>query len=309
MSIEENKNVDRRLIEEALNRGNFTVADEIIAPGFVDHAAAPGTRDGPDGFTATATALRAAFPDLHVTVEEQVAAGNRVARRTTMRGTQRGQLFGIPPTGKPVTIAGIYVARFAGGKLAEQWGINDDLGMLQQLGVIPASGQSEHQPRDLPSPRGRIGDRSTTAEENTALIRRLIEAFWNEGNAAVFDEVFAPDYVDHDPAPGQTPDREGFRQLAAAMRAALPDMHSTIDDLVAEDDQVAWRYSLRATHRGSLLGVPATGKQVTLTGISIDRFAGGQIVERWSRLDTLGLLQQLGVVPPLLQPAPDRAAP
>jgi steroid delta-isomerase-like uncharacterized protein len=125
----------------------------------------------------------------------------------------------------------------------------------------------------------------------------LIDAFWNEGQAAVFGEVFAPDYVDHNPAPGQTPDREGFRQLAAAFRAALPDMHSTVDDLVAEGDQVAWRYTLRATHLGPLLGIPATGKHVTLTGISIDRFAGGQIVERWSQLDTLGLMRQLGVIP------------
>ena len=112
--------------------------------------------------------------------------------------------------------------------------------MLQQLGIVPGTRAASSANRvDPPASGDTTRDRSLSAERNKALIRRLIEAFWNAGQAAVFDEVFAPDYVDHNPAPGQTPDREGFRQLAAAFRAALPDMHSTVDDLVAEDDQVA----------------------------------------------------------------------
>jgi steroid delta-isomerase-like uncharacterized protein len=297
VSIEQNKAIDCRLVEEVLNQGNRTVADELITPDFVDHAALPGMPGDREGFTAAAAAMRTAFPDLRVTVEDQVAEGDRVAHRVTMQGTHQGDLFGFPPTGKRMTIGGISISRFAGGKLVEHWGINDDLGMLQQLGIIPAPAQPERKPNGPPAIREATRDRSLSAERNKALIRRLIDAFWNEGQAAVFGEVFAPDYVDHNPAPGQTPDREGFRQLAAAFRAALPDMHSTVDDLVAEGDQVAWRYTLRATHLGPLLGIPTTGKHVTLTGISIDRFAGGQIVERWSQLDTLGLMRQLGVIP------------
>jgi predicted ester cyclase len=147
MSIEENKARDRRLVEEALNRGNLAVADELIAPDFVDHAAPPGMQHGPDGFKAAVAAFRSAFPDLHVTVEEQLAAGDRVARRMTMRGTHRGDLFGIPPTGPPMAIAGIHLVRLAGGTLVEHWGINDDVGMLQQLGAIPAPGQPGPEPQ------------------------------------------------------------------------------------------------------------------------------------------------------------------
>jgi steroid delta-isomerase-like uncharacterized protein len=141
------------------------------------------------------------------------------------------------------------------------------------------------------------GGCAVSSEANKAVIRRLNDEFWNEGKLDVVAEVFAADYIDHNPAPGQTPDREGFRQLTAAMRAALPDIHSTIEDLVAEGDVVAWRWSARGTHRGPLLGLPATGKPVTLTGITIDRIASGRIVERWHQEDNLGLLQQLGAIP------------
>lgn len=136
-----------------------------------------------------------------------------------------------------------------------------------------------------------------STEENKATIRRLSEEFWNKQNVKVFDEVFAAGFIDHNPPPGVEPSREGFRQLALGLQAALSDAHSSIDDLLAEGDKVVWRWTFRGTHTGPLMGIPATGKQITLTGITIDRLAGGQILERWSQVDNLGMLQQLGVIP------------
>jgi predicted ester cyclase len=136
-----------------------------------------------------------------------------------------------------------------------------------------------------------------STEENKAIIRRLIEEFWNEGHAYVMDEVFAANFVNHNPAPGSAPDREALKQTNIAIRAAVANSHSTIDDLIVEGDRVAWRWTFRGIHTGSLMGIPATGKPLTLTGIVIDRLADGKIVERWAETAIMGMMQQLGIIP------------
>ena len=138
---EQHKALVWRLLIEDISGGNLAVADEIIAPDFVDHTNPPGMQHGIAGHKAVVTLFRTVFPDLTWDIEDMVAEGDKVVVRTTMRGTQRGEFFGIPPTGKRVTMSGIHIVRIAGGKIAEHWGINDDLGMMQQLGVIPAPAQ------------------------------------------------------------------------------------------------------------------------------------------------------------------------
>jgi len=135
-----------------------------------------------------------------------------------------------------------------------------------------------------------------TAEENKALVTRLIEEAWNEGNLAVIDELLAPDYVLHIDAPG-APGREGYKQAVEMHRAAWSDLRLTIEDMVAEGDKVAMRGILSGTQTGEYMGIPPTGKRAAWSAISIRRFEGGQIAEEWVEMDTLGLLQQLGVVP------------
>lgn len=95
--------------------------------------------------------------------------------------------------------------------------------------------------------------------------------------------------------------REGFKQFVLMYRSAFPDMHITIEDQIAEGDKVVSRWTARGTHQGELMGIPPTGKQATVTGINIERFANGKFVEEWSNFDALGLLQQLGVVTTLGQ--------
>ena len=136
-----------------------------------------------------------------------------------------------------------------------------------------------------------------SAEGNKAIIRRLVDEFWNKGNEGVFDEIFAPSFHDHTPPPGADGSKESFRQVTRGMMAAFSDGHTAAEPVIAEGDKVTWRWTFRGRHTGPLMGVPATGKEVTIVGITIDRFAGGQIVERWQQVDNLGMLQQLGVIP------------
>src|SRR5260221_14544004 len=139
-----------------------------------------------------------------------------------------------------------------------------------------------------------------STEDNKALVRRLIEEVWNQGNLAVFDELYAPDFIFHDPGLPHVRTHEEYKQWIAERLNAFPDLHITIDDLVAEGDQVVMRLTFRGTHTGDLvtpMPLPATGKQVTVPGITIVRLVGGQAVEVWSQGDTLGFLQQLGLIP------------
>ena len=141
MSVEHNKALVRRLYEEALNKGNLAVVDEIIAPNYVRHGLAPGAPPGPESTKQVFTMMRTAFPDLRITVEPMVGEGDMVAAQLTHRGTHKGEFMGIAPTGKQVTVTTIGIYRFAGNKLEEAWIQMDELGMLQQLGVVPPVGE------------------------------------------------------------------------------------------------------------------------------------------------------------------------
>jgi steroid delta-isomerase-like uncharacterized protein len=141
MSSEENKAVVRRFIEEA-SRGNLAIVDELVAPGFVFHNPAdPGVGSGPEGVRRWLGGNREAFPDFRFTIEEQIAEGAKVVTRLTGRGTHRGEAFGVPATGKTATITAIFIDEVADGKLVGHWDEADILGLLQQLGAVPAPGQ------------------------------------------------------------------------------------------------------------------------------------------------------------------------
>jgi steroid delta-isomerase-like uncharacterized protein len=141
MSTEQNKELVRRLIEEVFNRGNMSLIDEVVAPDFVEHEelppGIPPGREAPKQMTAM---MRSAFPDFKATIDDIMAEGDKVVVRQTWSGTQNGEFMGIPPTGKSVSFGVIDIIRIAGGKLVEHWGQMDSMGMMQQLGVIPAPG-------------------------------------------------------------------------------------------------------------------------------------------------------------------------
>jgi steroid delta-isomerase-like uncharacterized protein len=133
---------------------------------------------------------------------------------------------------------------------------------------------------------------------NSDMSRRLIEEGFTQGNLAVVDELAAENFVNHDPADGgDYSGREAAKQQIEMYRTAFPDLVVTVDDLFESGDHVALRWTARGTHRGELMGLAPTGAQTTITGISIDRYADGKLVESWSNWDTLGMLRQLGAAP------------
>ena len=144
-----------------------------------------------------------------------------------------------------------------------------------------------------------------STEENKALVRRLIEEDKKRNLDGIL-VLYAPDYVIHGAQvyglpSAYTPGLEGLKQICTAFWTALPDEHMVVEDMIAEGDKVVSRFTWRATHQGEFMGVPATGKVVTYTGIYISRLAGGKIVEDWRQADDLGWLQQLGAIPQIAQ--------
>ena len=133
-----NKAVARRFYEEAIGKANLDVVDELVAPHYVSHQ--PGGREvrGPAGLKELLGMYLRAFPGMQISIEDQVADGDRVVTRFTSRGTHKGDLGGVAPTGKQVTVAAIAIDRFEGGKSVESWTSFDELAMMQQIGAIPA---------------------------------------------------------------------------------------------------------------------------------------------------------------------------
>jgi steroid delta-isomerase-like uncharacterized protein len=142
-----------------------------------------------------------------------------------------------------------------------------------------------------------------STEENKALVRRIYEE-WNKGKEAAMaaiEELYAPDYVFHVTGVFPDLDRVGYKQMTPAFFTAFPDIHYTLEDLIAEGDKVVSRWTFRGTHQGEFMGMPPTGKQVSVTGIEIDRIEDDKFVESWANSDHLGLMQQLGVIPQMAQ--------
>lgn len=139
MTEEEKKQIVRRTWEELFNHGNLVVADELIAPTFVNHAV-PGARPGPEPFKQVVHMYREAFPDAQFTIEELLIDGDKVTMYNTFGGTHQGVFMGIAPTGKHVEQAQMHIVRVADGKVVDHWAVRDDLSLLQQLGAISFRG-------------------------------------------------------------------------------------------------------------------------------------------------------------------------
>ena len=135
------------------------------------------------------------------------------------------------------------------------------------------------------------------SDSNKNIVRRLFDEIWNKGHQQVADELFAVNYTHHDsstPDVGRGPD--GEKKRVTLYRNAFPDLRFNVEDLIAEGESVTARWSCRGTHKAELNGIAPTGKQITISGISVVRFSSGKMVEGWVNWDALGMMQQLGVV-------------
>jgi predicted ester cyclase len=287
---EANKAISRRDFEEALNQGKLEVYDEILAPEAILHTVG-GDIIGLDAIKGFASMIIAAFPDINFTIEDIVAEGDLVGIRWTNTGTQQGEYLGIPTTGISTVGAGMAIHRITDSKIQELWLSADDLGMLEQLGAMPPTRETY----TWGTPSAVTGDPGDP-EMNKAIFQRMIDEVF-KGNLAVIDEVLAADYVKHDPAsPTEVQGPEGFKQWLGTMSEPyFSQGNITVEDMIGEGDKVVVRWTWSGTHTGEFMGISPTGRQITVKGTCIHRFANGKFVESWSSYDVLGMMQQLTI--------------
>jgi predicted ester cyclase len=277
---EANKALVRRVLEEAYNQGNLDVIDEVMAADYTWPMDNPKVRSSEE-FKQHVAELRTNFPDIHAIVEDQIAEGDKVVTRWTIDLTPQ------------VTMTGILISIIADGKIAGDWENSDELGLMEQLGVMPPT----HEDYTWGTPSTIIGDLGDPVT-NTALVLYVVQKFWNEQNIDTLDITHSPDAIAHNPViPGSPLDFDGYKQTALMHLVAFPDLRVTTENIITEGDKVAIRWTVNGTHLGELMGIPPTEGPVTFTGITIYRFADGKIVENWWSYDALGMMQQITAPP------------
>jgi steroid delta-isomerase-like uncharacterized protein len=290
MSVpEQNKEIAYRYYNEIMNQGNLAVIDELLSPDFLFTIPThPEPYRGPEGFKKLVAMLRGAFPDVHLSLEHLIAEGDTVVGHWTGRGTHTGGplhtvMGDIPPTGKRFTIDGMSWLRVVDGKIVESLANEDTVGLLTQIGVLPAP----------PSPAP-----ATTPEHNKAIVRRYFDVLMNAGRLEIIPDLLTPDFAFRIPTlPEPVHGFEGMKQFVTGLRAAFPDLRFAIDREAAEGDKVAVRWYITGTHQGPFLGAPPTGNAIKDQGIDIFRIRDGRIAEIWVNENDLGLLQQIGLIP------------
>lgn len=278
MSVEENKSNQRRVFEEVINKGNLAIIPDLIAPEYVFRSPLGVEAKGPESFKQMIVMFRTAFPDIHFTIDDILGEGDRVSLRFTMTGTFTGEMMGIAPTGKKARYSAILMTKWAGGKEVQAWEAMDTAPFFQQLGIAPpVFGQTE--------------------DKNKTAIRRIVDEMWNRRNLALIPELYDPSYVFH-ASEQDIKGRDGLKQTVTMALNAFPDLTMTLDDIVAEGDKVAWRYTVTGTHKGLYLGIAPTGKKMKSSTTIISRCVNGKEAEAWPASDRLSMYEQLGVKPP-----------
>ena len=285
-----NKAVICRYVD-ATNDGELDLFDLFVDENYIENEPIPGQGPGREELKKAYVVFNGPFPDLEYVFEDLIAEGDLVFGRGVITGTHKGDFMGVPATGKQIRWTGTRLFRLKDLQVREGWINVDMMGMMQQMGVIPAPPTPD--PASIP-PAKHVTGAPSTREANKALMRRFIEEVWNKGNFAVADELFHPDHTSPS-APALPPGPEGTKIIATMFRNAYPDFHMTIEQMAAEDDRVAARFIETGTHEGELFGMPPTGKKVKFSEIGILRIADGKIVESWYDVDMLGMMGQLGV--------------
>lgn len=301
--LQTNKAIVRRIVDEFLNSRDTSVADELW---HADYAWRPlsGDAEAMDRETHKRdynSDLRSIFPDLVKTVEEQVAEGDLVGTRCTMRGTnlgdQRTPMGDVGPVGKTISWTTLSMHRFDNGRVREGWIAYNPVAILQQLGLIPACGDSLFQalrPRGgaanetEPPPAVTQGD---TTESNKAIVRDLLKGCLEDGKHGLADELFDRSY-------SGTVDAVQPRD---ELRTTFPDLRCGVDEQVAEGDLVLTRFTLTGTQLGPLhtpwSTVAPTGRQVRSEVITLHQLRNGKVIADWIVYDPMRIFQQVGTMP------------
>jgi len=298
--LERNKDVARRY-KETMNRRAPT--EEFFAPGYKRTRAglqhlANNARD--QGFANPGTGLRGAIPDRVDVIEDIIADGDRVGMLWRLTGTHKGDLYGIPPTGRKIDIHELGILRLANGKIVEGWFMADEAGLLRQLGAaLPPRKDSR---LIVPEP-------STTGEDPDVVLKRLKSgpsASEEDRNKLIVAGSKTVPPASADRAADYRQKRFGFQHLRDYgvakglaqfnITRAFPDRRDRIDTLLAEGEKVWMQFELIGTHTESLYGLAPTRKRVGVTEIGVMRIADGKWKESWYFGDELGLLLQLDIL-------------
>jgi steroid delta-isomerase-like uncharacterized protein len=306
------KSLLHRWFNEVWNQGMYEVANEIIAEDMIVHGASgQPLQHGREGLVSLVRAWRTAFPDGYMTIGDLLAERDIAVARVIWQGTHTGPFYNIPPTGRRVTVVGIGFDRISHGQITEGWGDTDLLGLLQQIGVVPAFinrevygwppiSQEQIAASTLSTPLF-TAPTSASPEQNRELARRFFTTL-NEWNIDALREVVdAANYVEHNPFVGPLTFDQAL-EMYLRTRQVIPNLHITLDPTVqiTEGDRIASRGTLRGTHTAvELYGTRPDGRAVEWTGNDILRIAHGKIVERWICADIFRLMHTLGV--PALQ--------
>lgn len=290
MRPEEINAMVRREIEELWNKGNLTAGDEIIATNYVLHEAVKDIK-GLEAFKLFSAGFRSAFPDAHFDIDDVIVEGDKVVLRYTFSGKHDGDYMGIASTGKEVIATGIRFSRVAGGKLLETWNYIDKLSVLVQLGwwVPPKNWLLAFTWGEPVEP---IVVATSDSDENKIDARRGLEELWNTGDLAIADEVYAINFVNHEVTHRQYRDLESYKKYVTAIHSVMSDFRVTIEDMIADGDEVAVRWKVSGTEK-------TTGNAYAWGGIAIFRLSDHKIVEAWWSRDALGIAQQMGIAPAL----------
>lgn len=285
MSIDDNKELARRYYRELMSGGDLSFVDKYMAPEFEFTNPTHVEPYRGQEFKDLVTMLRGAFPDLKFTVEHLLAEGETVVGHWTARGTHTGTplktLKGdLPALGKSFVIDGISWLRFANGKFVEARINEDTLGLLQQIGAIPSA--------NPPAPE-------TTAEQNKAVVDRYFNELMNQGKLDIIPEIMTPNVAFRIPTlPDPIRGHDGIQAFVVGLRTGFPDLKFTVERQIGEADKVASRWYIEGTHKGTFLGMPATGNAIKDQGVDVFLFTAGKIAEIWVNENDLGLMRQLG---------------
>lgn len=267
MSIEENKAIIRRYVEELFTTGDLDVADEIIHPNPRNSRGITEWANGPESVKQMVQRSRKGYSDFRRTVIDMVAEGDKVVLYSTITATHTGESAdGFAPTGQTVEVTGVATFLIEDGKIVDE-------------------------------PWSRWNFAEVYHPITKEAVRLFVEKVWNAGDLEAAYQYIAPDYVRHDPA---MPKKEvlginGFKETISMYRNAIPDLHLEIEDIIVGDrgEKATFSWSGSGTHEGELMGVAPTGKQVNSSGHTFLRLENGKIAEEWVQWDNLGLLQQI----------------
>jgi steroid delta-isomerase-like uncharacterized protein len=264
MTSEQNKAVVRRFYK-AFEEQDMRALEDVLAP---DLSAYNPNVQNRDQHLQGIKTWNASFSDNHFEVLEQVAAEDTVVSRVTLHSRHtKAPFMGILATGEAYELPAVSIEKIKNGKIVERRVFSERLRMLSQQ----------------------------LQDQNKALVRRFIEES-GKNDQTVYREMMAPDFVAHLAFGPQ--DRETFLQHSSAFTQAFSDITIQVREQAAEGDLVMTRMVWGGTHTGEFRGLPATGKQITISAFLTERIRDGKVVEHWSLFDQMSLMQQLGVIPP-----------